>query len=226
MRRPIRIFLDKMATYVRVVEAGSFSAAAKQLRISSGAVSRQIASLRRRPAKNFLLRRSTRRMELTTEGRRYYAACLRVLREVEDAQAAGRGTGHGRGPAPDHGAGRVRSRARRPACRRKLMTKNPGLRVRASPSRDRLLDLALSRAAGRRHPGREPACAYRGRRRASARFCSRRVLVASPAYLEEAGEARTPPRRSRSTTRLTYTGPGLAGEVDVVRRSAQRRACA
>src|SRR5256885_2009132 len=37
--------LEKMATYVRVVEAGSFSAAAKQLRISPAAVSRQISTL-------------------------------------------------------------------------------------------------------------------------------------------------------------------------------------
>ena len=37
--------LDKMATYVRVIESGSFSAAAKHLKLTSGAVSRQIAAL-------------------------------------------------------------------------------------------------------------------------------------------------------------------------------------
>src|SRR6201992_1979169 len=84
--------LDKMATYVRVVEAGSFSAAAKQLRISSGAVSRQIATLEE-DLRITLLRRSTRRMEITPAGHRYYDACLRVIREVEDAQASGRATG-------------------------------------------------------------------------------------------------------------------------------------
>ena len=73
--------LEKMATYVRVVEAGSFSAAAKQLRISPAAVSRQITTLEdelRVP----LLRRTTRRMSITPAGRRYYERCLRVLREV------------------------------------------------------------------------------------------------------------------------------------------------
>ena len=82
--------LDKMATYVRVVEAGSFSAAARQLRISPAAVSRQIATLEgelRLP----LLRRSTRRMAVTPDGRHYYERCLRILREVDDAQALGRG---------------------------------------------------------------------------------------------------------------------------------------
>ena len=81
--------LEKMATYVRVVEAGSFSAGAKQLRISPAAVSRQITTLEdelRVP----LLRRTTRRMSITPAGRRYYERCLRVLREVDDAQAIGR----------------------------------------------------------------------------------------------------------------------------------------
>src|SRR6266436_10362630 len=81
--------LEKMATYVRVVEAGSFSAAAKQLRISPAAVSRQISTLEdelRVP----LLRRTTRKMSITPVGRGYYERCLRILREVDDAQALGR----------------------------------------------------------------------------------------------------------------------------------------
>src|SRR5882762_8921028 len=81
--------LEKMATYVRVVEAGSFSAAAKQLRISPAAVSRQISTLEdelRVP----LLRRTTRKMSITPAGRGYYERCLRILREVDDAQALAR----------------------------------------------------------------------------------------------------------------------------------------
>ena len=63
--------LDKMTTYVRVVEAGSLSAAAKQLRISSAAVSRQIATLEAE-LRLTLLRRTTRRMTVTPAGDRYY----------------------------------------------------------------------------------------------------------------------------------------------------------
>lgn len=67
--------LDKMVTYVRVIEAGSFSSAAKQLRISPGAVSRQIATLEGELGLPLVLR-STRRMTITAEGRRYYeCAC-------------------------------------------------------------------------------------------------------------------------------------------------------
>jgi DNA-binding transcriptional LysR family regulator len=82
--------LDKMATFVRVLEAGSFSAAAKQLRISPAAVSRQIATLEGELGVT-LLQRSTRRMSVTSDGERYYERCLRILRDVDEAQAIGRG---------------------------------------------------------------------------------------------------------------------------------------
>ena len=81
--------LDRMTTFVRVVEAGSFSTAARQLGMSSAAVSRQIAALEtelRLP----LLRRTTRRMAVTEPGGRYYARCLRVLQEVDEASAFAR----------------------------------------------------------------------------------------------------------------------------------------
>src|ERR1700757_3639062 len=81
--------LAKMATYVRVVEAGSFSAAARQLRLSAAAGSRQIATLEGGVRVTLLLR-TTRRTAVTPAGRRYYERCLRILRDVDDAQAIGR----------------------------------------------------------------------------------------------------------------------------------------
>src|SRR4051794_22257316 len=74
--------LEKMSTYVRVIEAGSFSAAAKQVRLSPAAVSRQIAALEAEVRFPLVLR-STRRMEVTPAGRRYYERCLRILREID-----------------------------------------------------------------------------------------------------------------------------------------------
>src|SRR2546429_7817620 len=75
--------------YVRVVEAGSLSAAATQLRISAAAVSRQIATLEEE-LRVPLLRRTTRRMSITPAGRSYYERCLRILREVDEAQTLAR----------------------------------------------------------------------------------------------------------------------------------------
>jgi DNA-binding transcriptional LysR family regulator len=169
--------LDKMATYVRVVEAGSFSAAAKQLRISSGAVSRQIATLEE-DLRRTLLRRSTRRMEITPVGRRYYESCLRVLREVEEAQATGRGTSH-EGPlqitAPvTFGLERVVPHVAG------LMTKHPGLRLDLRLE-DRLLDLALEGVDVAIRVGNPPAPTADVVAHLLASF--RRLLVASPAYL-------------------------------------------
>src|SRR5277367_4614665 len=131
--------LDKMATYVRVVEAGSFSAAAKQIRISSAAVSRQVAVLEAE-LRVTLLARSTRRMAVTPAGRPYYERCLRVLREVDEAQAVARGEtvdGSLRVTAPvTFGLARVVPHMRG------LMVKHPGLRIDLRLE-DRLVDLAL-----------------------------------------------------------------------------------
>jgi DNA-binding transcriptional LysR family regulator len=78
--------LDQMATFVRVFDAGSFSAAARQLRLSPAPVSRQIAALERE-VRAPLMTRSTRRMVATPAGRRFYERCVRILREVEAARA-------------------------------------------------------------------------------------------------------------------------------------------
>jgi DNA-binding transcriptional LysR family regulator len=195
--------LDKMATYVRVVEAGSFSAAGKQLRISSGAVSRQIAALEE-DLRRTLLRRSTRRMAVTAEGRRYYEACLRVLREVDEAQAAGRGTGH-EGPlqitAPvTFGLERVVPHVAG------LMTKHPGVRVDLRLE-DRLLDLALEGVDVAIRVGPPPAPTADVIAHPLASF--RRLLVASPTYLRRRGEPKTPEALAKHDA-LTYAAPGLA----------------
>lgn len=195
--------LDKMATYVRVVEAGSFSAAAKQLRISSGAVSRQIATLEEELSKA-LLRRTTRRMEVTPAGRRYYESCLRVLREVENAQAAGRATGPA-GPlvvtAPvTFGLERVVPHVRA------LMTENPMLRIDLRLE-DRLLDLALEGVDVAVRVGSPPAPTADVIAHELTSF--HRVLVASPAYVRRRGEPRTPEVLAKHDA-LSYAAASLA----------------
>ncbi len=79
--------LRAMATFVRIVEGGSLTAAAAALELSNPAVVRQLASLERALDVR-LLNRTTRRSALTDEGRDYYAHCKRILAEVEEAEAA------------------------------------------------------------------------------------------------------------------------------------------
>lgn len=78
--------LSQMATFVRVVETGSLSAAARREKLSLPAVSRQLRALEEDLGVS-LVARSTRRLSVTDAGRRWYEHCVRVLREVEDARS-------------------------------------------------------------------------------------------------------------------------------------------
>jgi DNA-binding transcriptional LysR family regulator len=83
--------------FCAAVDAGSFTAAATQLGMTPAGVSRAIARHEEALGAT-LLRRTTRRMALTDEGRAYYASCREALalleaaeRELADARAAPRG---------------------------------------------------------------------------------------------------------------------------------------
>jgi DNA-binding transcriptional LysR family regulator len=77
----------QMILFSKVVEAGSFSAAAKALGQTRAAVSKQIAGLEARIGAQ-LLNRTTRRMHLTEVGNEFYTRCARIAREAEEAERA------------------------------------------------------------------------------------------------------------------------------------------
>ncbi|MEJ7596999.1 MAG: LysR family transcriptional regulator [Kofleriaceae bacterium] len=77
--------LDQMRTFVRIVDGGSLSSAARGRRMSVAAVSRQLAALEAELAAP-LIARSTRRREVPPRGRRWYEHCVRLLRELEAAR--------------------------------------------------------------------------------------------------------------------------------------------
>jgi DNA-binding transcriptional LysR family regulator len=82
--------LGAMAILVKIVEAGSLSAAAKQLDVPLATVSRRIAELETH-LKTRMLSRSSRHLSLTEAGRLYVEACKRVLEQVEEAERAAAG---------------------------------------------------------------------------------------------------------------------------------------
>jgi len=82
--------LAAMAAFVRVVDAGSFSGAAKQLRIGQPAVSKTIAQLEDRLGARLLLR-STHRLTPTEAGRSFYERAKRAIEEADEAELAARG---------------------------------------------------------------------------------------------------------------------------------------
>jgi DNA-binding transcriptional LysR family regulator len=82
--------LAAMETFVRVVETGSFSAAARQLDLGQPAVSKIIAQLEERLGVQLLLR-STQRLTPTEAGQTFYERAKRVIEEADEAEVAARG---------------------------------------------------------------------------------------------------------------------------------------
>ncbi len=75
-----------MRTFRAVVEAGGFSAAARRLGLSKAAVSKQVAELEAHFG-TALLHRTTRRLNATDAGRRYFENCIRLLDELNEVEA-------------------------------------------------------------------------------------------------------------------------------------------
>lgn len=82
--------LDSMAVLLAVVEAGSLSAAARQLAMPLATVSRKVAALEAH-LKTRLLHRTTRHLALTEAGSAYVAACRRILDEIGEAERTATG---------------------------------------------------------------------------------------------------------------------------------------
>jgi DNA-binding transcriptional LysR family regulator len=82
--------MDRMASlaaFVRVVESGGFTAAARRLNLSPTMVSNHIQALEDSLGVR-LLNRTTRRMSLTEIGREYYERCSQLLQELAEADEA------------------------------------------------------------------------------------------------------------------------------------------
>lgn len=78
--------LDELRTFIHVVDQGSLSAAARSLRISVNGVSRRLAALEQKLGVQ-LAQRTTRRLTLTEDGRRFSLRCRRIVAAVEEAEA-------------------------------------------------------------------------------------------------------------------------------------------
>lgn len=79
--------LAGMEVFAAVVEAKSFSAAARRLGLSKSAVSKQVGRLEQRLGAQ-LLNRTTRRLALTEAGTTFYEHCARIVAEAGEAELA------------------------------------------------------------------------------------------------------------------------------------------
>lgn len=169
-----------------IVERGSLSAAARELGLSPGAVSLRLATIEK-SVEAQLLRRSTRRLQLTEAGDQLYRTAKRVLAEMDDLQGlilGDRGVlkGQVRVTAPlDLGRNHVAP------CLDAFVREHAGLSVSLVLS-DTLLDLNEAGIDLAIRYGRLPDSALQLRRIST----NRRLPVASPTYLDRVGRPQRP----------------------------------
>ncbi|QEH97046.1 LysR family transcriptional regulator [Gluconobacter thailandicus] len=77
--------VGEMQVFVRVVESGSFSEAARLLRMTPSTVSKLIARIEARLGLR-LIERSTRRLSVTQEGQTYYARATALIADLDDIE--------------------------------------------------------------------------------------------------------------------------------------------
>ncbi len=86
--------LSVMETFVRIVEMGSFSAAARQMNVGQPAVSKSVTHLEERLGVRLLMR-STRGLRPTEAGQSYFERARRAVQEAAEAERAARGVNAG-----------------------------------------------------------------------------------------------------------------------------------
>jgi DNA-binding transcriptional LysR family regulator len=82
--------MEAMSTFLAAVDAGSLSAASRKLRVPLATVSRRVSDLETH-LRTKLLVRTSRRLELTDAGRSYIVACRKILTALEEAERAASG---------------------------------------------------------------------------------------------------------------------------------------
>jgi DNA-binding transcriptional LysR family regulator len=175
-----------MATFVRVVETGSFSAAARQLNVGQPAVSKTIAQLEN-VLQVSLLVRSTHGLSPTEAGLRYFERARAAIQEADEAELAARGAGAGL-------RGRLRVSAATTFARLhivphlpRFLNAHPGLDIDVILD-DRMIDLIAEGVDLSLRMGALADSAAVARKLAT----GGRSVLATPAYLARAGVPRIP----------------------------------
>jgi DNA-binding transcriptional LysR family regulator len=175
-----------MIALVRVIDTGSFSAAARQLKTGQPSVSKSIAQLERRLGVPLLLR-SSRKLTPTEAGREFYRHAKRAIEETEEAEIAARGASSALSGVLKFAAAvtfaRLHIVPRLPA----FLANHPALRVEAILD-DRKINLIEEGIDVAFRIGRLSDSSHVARRIGRSRL----VVVAAPAYLAGAGDPAKP----------------------------------
>ena len=175
-----------MATFIRVVDTGSFSAAARQLNVGQPAVSKIVAQLELR-LQTRLLTRSTHGLTPTEAGQRYYERAQAALQEADEAELAARGAGKGL-------SGKLRISAATTFARLHIiphlpafLEEHPELEVDVILD-DRVIDLIAEGIDVSLRMGNLPDSGVVARKLAT----GGRSVIATPGYISKKGEPDTP----------------------------------
>jgi DNA-binding transcriptional LysR family regulator len=175
-----------METFVRVIDTGSFSGAARQMQVGQPAVSKAIAQLEDWLGVRLLLR-STRGLTPTEAGQSFYVRAKRALEETELAVLAARGAGAGL-------TGKLRVLA--PVCCGRLhvmpelprfLEKHPELEIEMVLD-DRPINLVEEGIDVAFRTGEMENSTLVARKIGEAR----RLVMATPSYFEKHGEPKSP----------------------------------
>lgn len=193
--------LAAMETFARVVETGSFSAAARRLGVGQPAVSKSVAQLESRLGVRLLMR-STRGLAPTEAGLNFYERAKRALHEADEAEAAARGAGAGL-------VGHLRVSAAVTFARIHIVPRlgeflaaHPGLTMEVVLD-DRLIDLFEDGIDVALRMGSLADSGLTARKLAA----SRRLVVGAPDYFARRGEPASPAGLSEHEA-IVYDQPG------------------
>jgi DNA-binding transcriptional LysR family regulator len=205
--------LAAMEAFVRTVEAGSFSAAALQMRVGQPTISKSIAALESRLGV-CLLMRSTRSLTPTAAGRQFYHHAQRAIAEVREADNAAHGEGNGFAGHLRVSAGVTFASLHLVPRIPLFLAKHPGL----------LIDLVLDDGhIDVIQEGIEVAFRI-GELRDSGLITrkiasSPRMVLATPAYFDAAGEPQTPGELAEHRA-VIYTKGACGGRIWNFRKGA------
>jgi DNA-binding transcriptional LysR family regulator len=184
--------IEQMQSFVRIVEAGSLSGAARAQKLSLPAISRQLSALERELGGKLLLR-TTRRLQVTDAGRAFYEQARGVLAGVERARAVVSDARGVRGTLTVSAAITLGMSEIVPHLP-KLTARHPQLSIELRLE-DRVADLVgegvdVAIRGGVPLPNSADLVAQRLR-------SFHRVAVAAPAYVERRGRPKTPAQLAR-----------------------------
>jgi DNA-binding transcriptional LysR family regulator len=199
--------IENMRTFLRVVDSGSFTAAAATTNVSVAATSRAVSELEAH-LHTRLLNRSTRHLAVTEAGARYLARCREILENIDSAEAEASG-------AQDRPSGMLRMHSYASVGQHYVL---PSIFSYRKSYRDVSVELTLVQRAPNMCDGSADVAVVTAPALPDSELISHHIgstfniLCASPAYIESEGLPLAPEELARRECLVLHT-PGFATDL-------------